>query len=180
MRYVWLLIFAVMIAGCTGTVENTNQVAEVDSEMADNSDKMESSESMEKHDSEMEIVEVSLDGPFYEPFTLTRYEEAKSSGKIILIEFYANWCPKCAAQQPNIEAAFEEITNPEIVGFRVNYRDSDTDETEVEIARKFGISYQHSHLIIDSEENVLLKEIATQWSKEQVLEKISEAGGLDV
>lgn len=111
-------------------------------------------------------------GPFYEPFSQEKFEEAKAANSIILLEFYANWCPICAAQKPEIQSAFQEISNPKIVGFQVNYRDTETEAAEENLARKYGVTYQHTHVIIDSGENQLLKEIATQWDKKTAKQKL--------
>ena len=67
-----------------------------------------------------------------------------------------------------------ELSNPAIVGFQVNYNDSETDEFEKALARKFGVAYQHTHVIIDSSENILLKEL-TEWSKEETVSKLESA-----
>ena len=112
--------------------------------------------------------------PTYEPFTQEKYDAAKAAGKTIFLEFYANWCPICRDQKPEIESAFNELADSRIAGFQVNYNDSETDDNERNLARKFGISYQHTHVIIDSSENVLKKEL-TFWGKEKILEALSAA-----
>lgn len=110
-------------------------------------------------------------GALYQPFAIGAFEQAKSEGKVIFLEFYANWCPICKRQKPALEQAFRELSSPNIVGFEVNYNDSETDEDEKTLARKFGVAYQHTHVIIDSSENVLLKEL-TEWSKEETISKL--------
>lgn len=115
-----------------------------------------------------------LGAPFYEPFSIQRFEKAKAEGKIILLEFYANWCPICIAQKPALEEAFIELTDSRIVGFQVNYKDSETEASEIDLARKYGVTYQHTHVIVDAHGNVLLKEL-TQWDKETVKEKLAQA-----
>ncbi|MBI4044363.1 MAG: thioredoxin family protein [Candidatus Diapherotrites archaeon] len=111
---------------------------------------------------------------FYEPFTVERFEQVKGEGKVILLEFYANWCPICNRQKPELEQAFVELNNSNIAGFQVNYNDSETDENEKALARKFGVAYQHTHVVIDSSENILLKEL-TEWSKEETISKLETA-----
>jgi len=88
---------------------------------------------------------------FYKPFTKAEYDAAKAGGKVIYLEFYANWCPFCRTQKPILESAF---MNPEmpgnVAGFQVNYNDSDTDQDETNLARQFGITYQHTRIVLDS------------------------------
>ncbi|MBI4360488.1 redoxin domain-containing protein [Candidatus Micrarchaeota archaeon] len=116
----------------------------------------------------------SLGGGFYEPFTKIRYEQARTEGKTVFLEFYANWCPICKQQEPHIEAAFQEITDESVIGFRVNYNDDDTDDDERQLARQFGVSYQHTHVILDSQGNVKTKSLEL-WDKNRVLEEIRKA-----
>lgn len=161
------LIALVFVSGCTQV--NTNQAnGEIDTPTP---------ASGEGDSQETPPAGGALVAPFYEPFTTARFEQAKSEGKIILLEFYANWCPICAAQKPELESAFSELTDERIVGFQVNYKDSETDASEEDLARQFGVTYQHTHVVIDAQENVLLKEIATQWDKETVVEKLTSAAG---
>ncbi|MEK7255323.1 MAG: thioredoxin family protein [Bacteroidota bacterium] len=112
----------------------------------------------------------------FEPFTKEKYEAAKASGKTIFLEFYANWCPICASQKPKLEQGFGELKNQSLVGFQVNYKDNETDADELALARKFGITYQHTHVLIDSGENVLLRS-SESWSKEDVVQKLGSFGG---
>lgn len=87
----------------------------------------------------------------YATFTKAAFDAAKSDGRAIFLEFYANWCPSCAQQKPVNEAAFADASMPPgISGFQVNYKDSDTDSDEEALAREFGISYQHTRVVLDS------------------------------
>lgn|SRR3989344_1759231 len=107
--------------------------------------------------------------PYYE-FAQGDYETALRENKIILLNFYANWCPLCKAEEPDVLAAFNELKNPNIVGFRVNYKDSDTDEVESSLAREFGIPYQHTKVIIQNGEQVL--KAPDTWDKQRYLTEL--------
>ncbi len=111
----------------------------------------------------------------YLPFTSEKFNQAKREGKVIFLEFYANWCPTCASQKPALEQAFNELktSNPNVVGFQVNYKDSETDETEVLLAKDYGISYQHTHVILTSTGQVALKS-NEMWSKSQVIDQVKK------
>lgn len=86
----------------------------------------------------------------YVPFTLAAYNQAKAEGKTIFLEFYANWCPICQSQAPALEAAIPKIKSDKLVAFRVNYKDSETDADESDLARQLNITYQHTHIIVQN------------------------------
>ena len=95
---------------------------------------------------------------FYIPFTKAEYEKAKAEGKVIWLEFYANWCPTCAQQKPVNEKTFASAEMPSgVAGFQVNFNDSDTDVDEIALAREFGITYQHTRVVLGAEGNIVSK-----------------------
>lgn len=88
-------------------------------------------------------------------FTAADYALAKSSGKVIVLYFYANWCPICREEFPLAEAAFDQLTTPNVVGFRVNFNDNETDQSEKDLAREHGIPYQHTKVIVKNGQQIL-------------------------
>jgi thiol-disulfide isomerase/thioredoxin len=103
----------------------------------------------------------------YIAFTQTDYEKALAEGKTILLYFYANWCPLCKAEQPETIAAFNDLSNPHLVGFRVNYKDSETDADEEALAKQFGITYQHTKVILKDGKQTLKS--LDSWKKTDYL-----------
>ncbi|OGK33137.1 hypothetical protein A3E10_01040 [Candidatus Roizmanbacteria bacterium RIFCSPHIGHO2_12_FULL_37_23] len=96
---------------------------------------------------------VSMDTAKSEQYVeYSQAELEKASQKRRVLFFYANWCPTC---RPADESFNENQANiPEdVVVIRVNYNDSDTDQAEKDLARKYGIGYQHTFVQIDSEGN---------------------------
>src|SRR3989338_5666564 len=91
----------------------------------------------------------------YYEFNKADYDLALKENKIILLYFYANWCPICKVEEPKTFAAFSELNNDKVIGFRVNYRDNEVDEFEEDLARKFGVSYQHTKIILKDGERAL-------------------------
>lgn len=81
-------------------------------------------------------------------FTKADYEKALSQGKIIALYFYADWCPICKAEFPVMQEAFDSLSREDVVGFRVNFKDDDTDADEVALARQWGIAYQHTKVFV--------------------------------
>jgi|SRR3989344_1699235 len=108
----------------------------------------------------------------YREFTQADYEQAQQEGKTILLYFYASWCPLCKAEQKETFTAFNELTDNDIIGFRVNYKDSDTDADEEALAKEFGISYQHTKVILKDGKRVL--KAPDSWDKARYLKEIKK------
>lgn len=79
------------------------------------------------------------------------YNNAKEAGKTVVLYFYADWCPICRAETLVVGEAFNEIDNDNVVGFRVNFDDSNTDDAEKDLAKEFSVTYQHTKVIIKSD-----------------------------
>ncbi len=73
-----------------------------------------------------------------------------TSGKKRVLFFYASWCPTCRPADKEFQSNAERIPE-EIQLFRVNYNDSDTDASEKELARQYGVTYQHTFVLIDGD-----------------------------
>jgi thiol-disulfide isomerase/thioredoxin len=108
----------------------------------------------------------------YVVFTQSAYEKALQEKKIIFLEFYANWCPICRAQEPALFEGFTELDNNDIVGFRVNYNDDKTDDTERQLAKDFGVTYQHTHVIL--KDGKVISKSNDQLDKESFLKLITK------
>lgn len=100
----------------------------------------------------------------YKEFTQAEYKDALASGKTIFLDFYANWCPICRAEAPEIHAGFDALTTDQLVGFRVNFNDSDTDEAEKALAEQFEVPYQHYKVILQGGKAVFTS--PDQWDRE--------------
>lgn len=94
----------------------------------------------------------------YKKFSQAEYENALGEKKVVLLYFFANWCPICREQEPINLQVFESLKNEsEIVGFRVNILDSEeTSETKA-LASQFEVTYQHTYVILDKNGEVRYK-----------------------
>ena len=98
----------------------------------------------------------------YSDYSSAKFQAARNAGKIIFLEFASETCPICQAQEPQIKMAFAELNNPKIVGFKVNY------DTEKTMNQQYGVTYQHTHIILDENGNVL-KKMTEPLSKDELL-----------
>lgn len=91
----------------------------------------------------------------YSPEKVTRAE----SGDVVLF-FHASWCPSCRNLNSDIEANLNAI--PEGVSIlKIDY------DTETELKKKYGVTYQHTLVQVDKD-GVLLK----KWSGSPKLSNI--------
>ncbi len=112
----------------------------------------------------------------YLEFKKADYDKALNENKIIFLDFYADWCPVCQKEKPGILAAFNELNNENIVGYQVHFNDGQTTEDDKEMAKKYGITYQHTKVIIGKDGKVALKSLEF-FSKETAINEINKVIG---
>jgi thioredoxin 1 len=61
-----------------------------------------------------------------------KYKELLKSDKVVVIDFYADWCVPCKTLSPTLDAISEEIDRAEIVKYN-------TEEDELDLTNKYGI-----------------------------------------
>lgn len=79
-----------------------------------------------------------------------------NSDKRRVLFFYANWCPTCKPADESFKENMDEIPSATTV-IRVNYNDNETDQSEKDLARKYGVTYQHTFVQIDEQGNEVSK-----------------------
>ncbi len=109
----------------------------------------------------------------YLKFSQDEYEKALKEKKIIFLDFYANWCPICRAEEPNLKAGFNSLKTDKIIGFRVNWGDSDTDEDEKKLAQEFGVVHQTAKIILKDGKPVFGPEIV-DWDKDMLVKALTQ------
>ena len=75
-------------------------------------------------------------------------------GKNRILFFYANWCSTCRPVDKELTENSDKIPEGFVV-IRVNYNDTDTDKEEGALAKKYGITYQHTFVEIDKSGDVI-------------------------
>src|SRR3990167_3874553 len=88
-------------------------------------------------------------------FTKADYDAALNSDKLVVLYFYANWCPICKAEFPVMQKVFNELSTDNVIGFRVNYNDDQTDNDEKNLAKQFGVAYQHTKVFVKNGQRIL-------------------------
>lgn len=85
-----------------------------------------------------------------------------------VLYFYASWCPTCRPANADFEKNSSKIPE-DVTVIRVNYNDPETDQEEKDLAKKYGITYQHTFVQIDPQG----KEI-TKWNGGQINELLAK------
>jgi thiol-disulfide isomerase/thioredoxin len=169
-----LIIALITISACT-TSQSTQPENKENSDMQEEISEQNSQNSMQETNlvDKTEQTENILAGKTtkYLEFSQEKYEQALKDNKIIILNFYASWCPSCQAEQLEAYKAFNLLNNENVIGFRVNYKDSDTDSFEKEIAKQQGIAYQHTKIIIKDGQRVLKS--PETWDSERYISEIN-------
>ncbi len=101
----------------------------------------------------------------YAPFSPELLANSTSTRRILF--FYANWCPTCKPADKSFSDNVGKIP-ADVTLIRVNYNDTEADQAEKDLAKKYGITYQHTFVQIDASG----KEI-TKWNGGQIDELLS-------
>lgn len=108
-------------------------------------------------------------------FNLPDYEKAQKEDKVIVLDFFANWCPECHEEAPKLHAGFDALNTDKVIGFRINYNDSDTTQDDKDMAGKYGITFQHTKVILKNGK-VFSKDV-NLWDKGTFLAEVNKALG---
>ena len=106
-------------------------------------------------------------------FTKADYDAALKTDKLVALYFYANWCPTCKAEFPIMQEAFNELSTDKVIGFRVNYNDDQTDNDEKNLAKEFGVAYQHTKVFVKNGQRILKS--PESWDDKRYDMEISKA-----
>ncbi len=118
-------------------------------------------------------VQVTAENPQPDANATNSYQEFSDTvllenlDKRRILFFYANWCPTCKAAEQDIQANMHQLPT-DVVVIRVNYNDTDTDDSEKELARNYAITYQHTFVYIDAQNNAI-----KTWNGGQIKEIIA-------
>ena len=110
---------------------------------------------------------------YYVRYDKDNYEQSLAEGKVILLDFYANWCPICRSENPKIIEGLAELNNPNVVAYQVHFNDGETTQEHEDLAKQFGVNLQHTKVILKNGE--FFSKSLESWSKDKTIEEISKA-----
>ncbi|MCC7149361.1 MAG: thioredoxin family protein [Saprospiraceae bacterium] len=123
---------------------------------------------MQKDDGAMEndqMMDDKMAGSRYVQYSKSALDSASNNRRVLF--FYASWCPTCKPADTNFTQNESKIPE-DVTLIRVNYNDPETDQEEKELAKQYGITYQHTFVQIDNSG----KEV-TKWNGGQIDELLS-------
>jgi thioredoxin-like negative regulator of GroEL len=74
-----------------------------------------------------------------QPYNETAFQKAQASGKIVLVDVYASWCPVCRKQQPILQSL--EKQTPGLVVYVVDF------DKAKDVVRKFNAQSQSTLIV---------------------------------
>ena len=135
----------------------------------------------------MEIKGDLLDG--------TKFDQAKLTGKVLLVDFWATWCGPCVAEIPNMLAEYEKYHDKgfEVEGISLDEERADVEKFVVEnkipwpiifagkgwqdpVAQFYGISGIPQLVLIGRDGNVITRDIRGEKLGERLAELFKDAG----
>jgi thiol-disulfide isomerase/thioredoxin len=126
---------------------------------------MTKSDSMEKKETLVKDEKMTQKEGKYAPFSPELFVSSASTRRVLF--FYANWCPTCKPADKSFSDNNAQIP-ADVTLIRVNYNDTDTDQAEKDLAKKYGVTYQHTFVQIDAAGNEV-----TLWNGGQMEELLS-------
>ena len=158
-----LLLSVIFIAGCTA-----NQTGMIKPE---NQSMNKTGNMVSKESSYAGTILAGSSSPLL-AFNKEDYDKAINTNKTVILYFYANWCPICREEFPQMKEAFGELKTDKVVGFRVNFNDDQTYDNERNLARQFGVPYQHTKVFLQNKQSILKS--TESWNKQRYLDEINK------
>lgn len=108
----------------------------------------------------------------YQDYNKELFDKAQSEGKLIVLDFAANWCPACQAEGPEIRKGVEQLNSDKIVVFKVHYKDDQTTEEHTALAKQYQIPYQHTKVVL--KDGRMVAKNPQAWTAEDFVKEVSK------
>ena len=152
------IIVVIIIAGGIYASMNKSDDVMMDENM-DESPEMEDDKTMQDDDTnEMADEDGMMKSGSYEAYAPEKLVRAET-GDVVLF-FHASWCPSCRGLNADIEKNLEAIPS-EVSILKIDY------DTESELKKKYGVTYQHTLVQVDADGNLVKK-----WSGSPTLSRL--------
>ena len=75
------------------------------------------------------------------PYDKAELNAALAQGKPVIVDFAADWCPTCKAQQPIVQSLLGDAKRQSLTLFKANY------DTEVALKKRLGVTQQSTFVV---------------------------------
>lgn len=147
-----VFIIAVLAGGVFFIQDNSEPRADIPTLMDDS---LTADETMSGENSEPEESMVTREEKGYVAYSSEGYSSIENDRHVLF--FYADWCPTCRPVDRELQERSGELP-ADLTVVRVNYNDTDTDSSEEALADQYGITYQHTFVLIED------GEVVTRWN----------------
>jgi thioredoxin 1 len=117
---------------------------------------MMSGEMMDQSGMDMKEKETMMMKPTgYVNYDEMKVNEALASGQKVALFFHATWCPTCKALEKSINTEISSIPSDALI-VKVDY------DTSTEMKKKYGVTSQHTTVLIDKDMNLISKKLGAR------------------
>jgi len=119
----------------------------------------------------------------------TSYRLSKARGKVVIINFWATWCPPCRKEMPSMQRAWEQLKDEGVEMWAINVGESDDEifqfsadypvdfplllDLDSSVTDQWPVIGLPSTFIVDTEGRIAYRAIGgREWDAPELLEQI--------